>query len=114
MNFLGIYKMRDPIEVSGDTITSSASTQPHKSDESLRLSGSENKISSRFLSSSSLAIPSIGSGSGGGGGGSQSVSSTIATDSNACNDDSLTPIQQRRMAKSFSIAPSIAQTTKGW
>ncbi|XP_055299218.1 ral GTPase-activating protein subunit beta isoform X4 [Sitodiplosis mosellana] len=105
--FLGIYQAHEPIEVSADTTTSSAtSAQQQKLEESSRLSGSEIK-SSGFISSSSLAIASIG-----GGGGSQSVTPSVATNSNAGSGDSPTPTQHRRLAKSFSVAPSLSQTSK--
>ena len=103
----GIYQAHQPIEVSGDTTTGSVtSAQQQKFEESSRLSGSEIK-SSGFISSSSLAIASIG-------GGSQSVTPSGGTNSNAGSGDSPTPTQHRRLAKSFSVAPSISQTTKGW
>lgn len=101
---LGIYQAHHPIEVAGDTSTGlGASAQQQKSEESSRLSGSEIK-SSGFISSSSLAIASIG-------GGSQSATPSV---SNAGSGDSPTPTQHRRLAKSFSVAPSLSQTTKGW
>lgn len=103
----GIYQAHQPIEVSGDTTTGSVtSAQQQKFEESSRLSGSEIK-SSGFISSSSLAIASIG-------GGSQSVTPSGGTNSNAGSGDSPTPTQHRRLAKSFSVAPSLSQTTKGW
>lgn len=73
-----------------------------------RLSGSEIR-NSGFLSSSSLAIASVG-----GGGGSQSATPSVASNSYAGSGDSPTPTQHRRLAKSFSVAPSLSQTTKGW
>lgn len=104
--FTGIYQAQ-PIEVSADPTTSSApSAQQQKFEESSRLSGSEIK-SSGFISSSSLAIASIG-------GGSQSATPSVGTNSNAGSGDSPTPTQHRRLAKSFSVAPSLSQTTKGW
>lgn len=103
----GIYQAHQPIEVSGDATTGSVtSAQQQKFEESSRLSGSEIK-SSGFISSSSLAIASIG-------GGSQSVTPSGGTNSNAGSGDSPTPTQHRRLAKSFSVAPSLSQTTKGW
>lgn len=105
----GIYQAQQPAEVSADTTTNSVtSAQQQKFEESSRLSGSEIK-SSGFISSSSLAIASIG-----GGGGSQSATPSIGTNSNAGSGDSPTPTQHRRLAKSFSVAPSLSQTTKGW
>lgn len=114
MMVIGIYQAHQPIEISADTATSSAaSMQQQKSEElSSRLSGSEIK-SSGFISSSSLAISSIGGG-GGGGGSSQSATPSVCSNSITGCGDSPTPIQHRRLAKSFSVAPSMSQTTKGW
>lgn len=107
---LGIYQAQPPIEVSADTSTSSTtSAQQPKSEDISRLSGSDIK-NSGFISSSSLAIASIG-----GGGGSQSATPSVGTNSNVgSGDSSPTPTQHRRLAKSFSVAPSLSQTTKGW
>lgn len=100
--------MHQPIEVSGDpTSNASTSAQQQKSDES-RLSGSEIK-NSGFISSSSLAIASIG-----GGGSSQSATPSVGTNVSGSGNDSPTPTQHRRLAKSFSVAPTLSQTTKGW
>lgn len=109
-NRSGIYQAQPPIEVSADTSTSSTtSAQQPKSEDTSRLSGSDIK-SSGFISSSSLAISSIG-----GGGGSQSGTPSVGTNSNVgSGDSSPTPTQHRRLAKSFSVAPSLSQTTKGW
>lgn len=89
----------------------STGQQPQqKSEDSSRLSGSEFK-SSGFISSSSLAIASIG-----GGGGTQSATVSVASSSYVAGSgtESPTPTQHRRLAKSFSVAPSLSQTTKGW
>lgn len=111
----GNYQPYQPIEVSAaDTTTNSAMSaaqqQQQKSEELSRLSGSEFK-SSGFISSSSLAIASIG-----GGGGTQSATVSVASNSNIAGSgaESSTPTQHRRLAKSFSVAPSLSQTSKGW
>lgn len=106
---IGVYQPYQPIEVTADPTSNSApSAQQQKSEESSRLSGSEIK-SSGFISSSSLAIASIG-----GGGGSQSATPSAGTIPNAGSGEFPTPTQHRRLAKSFSVAPSLSQTTKGW
>ncbi|XP_031623334.1 ral GTPase-activating protein subunit beta isoform X10 [Contarinia nasturtii] len=105
--FLGIYQAHQPIEVSGDPTTNSTTSaqQQQKSEELSRLSGSEIK-NSGFISSSSLAIASIG-------GGGSSATPSVGTNVSGSGNDSPTPTQHRRLAKSFSVAPSLSQTTKG-
>ncbi|XP_031623327.1 ral GTPase-activating protein subunit beta isoform X3 [Contarinia nasturtii] len=104
--FLGIYQAHQPIEVSGDPTTNSTTSaqQQQKSEELSRLSGSEIK-NSGFISSSSLAIASIG-------GGGSSATPSVGTNVSGSGNDSPTPTQHRRLAKSFSVAPSLSQTTK--
>lgn len=108
----GNYQPHQPIEVSAVEITTTPMpmAQQQRSEDSSRLSGSEFK-SSGFISSSSLAIASIG-----GGGGTQSATVSVASNSNIAGSgtETSTPTQHRRLAKSFSVAPSLSQTTKGW
>lgn len=110
----GIFTIQSS-DVTIDTTNSSASTQQQKqqqpqqqqnTEETSRLSSDFRSISAGFISSSSLALSSTQQSNNivGGGGNSTNVNTTGSGDS--------TPSQHRRLAKSFSVAPS--QTTKGW
>lgn len=100
--------------------------QPQQNQEAFRLSGSDINKSfgsrndafsgSNFISSSSLAL----SGGGGNSNSKEAISSTansligggsnINTNASVGSGDSPTPTQHRRLAKSFSVAPSLSQT----
>lgn len=113
----GIYKKSHvdeaPADGTNSSSTSSAQTHQQPQQTSSRLSGSEYKsgirsdTSSGGFSSSSI---NIGVGSG-------SVSSTASTvvsgggsSFGGSGDSPTPPLQHRRLAKSFSVAPSMSQT----
>lgn len=121
------------------TANTSSTTQPtqqqqQQNQEAFRLSGSEfsksfgnrNDVafgSSSFMSSSSLAISGVGSNAGGKeaisatansiGGGSNlnaNIGESFVVGQFAKIDSPTPPTQHRRLAKSFSVAPSLSQT----